>query len=491
MDLKENRKNIVFILADDLGAWALGYAGNNEVQTPNLDKLAKESQIFTNFYCASPVCSPARASILTGQIPSRHGVLDWIDGGHVDKSYIDDKGVEDPFGFYARERNAIRYLEDQTTYTDLLAKNGYRVGLSGKWHLGDSRHQQHGFSHWYTVVRGSAFYMHPDVVENGEVKIEDEYVTDLFTDSAIQFIEEAALKKDQPFYLSVHYTAPHSPWEPENHKEEDLNIYRNLPLDSTPDVPDHPNSIPGINVYGTPNRRKNLEGYYAAITAMDRGIGKIIASLKEQGFYDDTIIIFTGDNGMNMGHHGVWGKGNATIPINMYDESIIVPCLFRVPEDENPGSKINNMYSQLDFFPTLMELVGISTDGLYLAGESFARLFDKGASRDGAETNGHGYIYMFDEYGPTRMIKNDRYKYIHRYPYGPHEFYDLLKDPNEDENLIDDENYNEIIDDLYIKLQSWYNEHMDPDKDGAKEAVTGEGQLTKIGKDSTSRKRFN
>ena len=128
-----SRPNIIFILSDDQGAWAMGCAGNDEIRTPNLDRLAKEGMRFENFFCASPVCSPARASILTGRIPSAHGVHDWIRSGNVDVDNLRKEVLES--GLFKDERKPIEYLKGQTTYTEVLAQNGYTCGLSGKWHL--------------------------------------------------------------------------------------------------------------------------------------------------------------------------------------------------------------------------------------------------------------------------------------------------------------------------------------------------------------------
>src|SRR5690606_30546131 len=134
---RDDRSNIIVILSDDQGPWALGCAGNHEIRTPTLDRLAGEGTRFDRFFCASPVCSPARASLLTGQIPSQHGVHDWLAAGNM---------PADP-------RGPIRYLDGKPAYTDVLVANGYSCGLSGKWHLGDSLAPQHGFSHWYAHQR--------------------------------------------------------------------------------------------------------------------------------------------------------------------------------------------------------------------------------------------------------------------------------------------------------------------------------------------------
>ncbi|MBO7385318.1 MAG: sulfatase-like hydrolase/transferase, partial [Clostridia bacterium] len=308
------RPNIVFILSDDQGAWAMGCAGNREILTPNMDRIAREGLRFDNFFCASPVCSPARASLLTGRMPSRHGILDWLRAGNLDKQRFAAQGLENPHGGYADETEPIAYLDGQPTYVSMLKSIGYTCALSGKWHMGDSVRPQQGFSDWYTIGQGGCWYYHPDIVENGNITVRHgEYVTDLITRRAVEDIEKLA-GRSEPFYLSVHYTAPHSPWGKEHHPKKWIDHYDACPFESVPDVPDHPDMTTGP-VYGTSRRRENLRGYFAAISAMDEGVGDILAALERAGILDETLVIFAGDNGMCMGHHGIWGKGNGTFPL--------------------------------------------------------------------------------------------------------------------------------------------------------------------------------
>ena len=180
------RPNIIMILTDDQGAWAMGCAGNRDVKTPNLDRPAEEGVRFENFFCASPVCSPARGTIFTGRMPSAHGVLDWIRGGNVDRERLKEKSG-DPY--YRNEDRSIPYLEGMTTYTDVLAREGYTCCLAGKWHLGDSLRPQHGFSKWFTIARGGCLYKKADVVENGGIRYESRYITDVITDKALEYID--------------------------------------------------------------------------------------------------------------------------------------------------------------------------------------------------------------------------------------------------------------------------------------------------------------
>ena len=467
----KKRLNLLFILTDDQGAWAMHCAGNTDLHTPNLDRLAAQGTRFENFFCASPVCSPARASILTGCIPSRHGVHDWIRSGNLDKSQLGEDANRPDF---AEEDRPISYLEGLETYPDLLAKQGYTCALSGKWHLGDSLRPQHGFSHWYTIGRGGCPYYQADMVENGQLHWENRYITDLITDRALDYLDEFA-GGENPFYISVHYTAPHSPWDEKDHPAEYIELYRDCEFTATPDLPLHPNLLPTAPS-GTGQRRKELlRGYYAAISAMDAGVGRLLDKLEQLGIAQDTLVIFTSDNGMNMGHHGIWGKGNGTFPFNLFDTAVKVPFLASWPGHIPAGRVTDSICSHYDIIHTLndmLELGGQLPD--FLPGRSFAPVLLEGAEAD-------NHVVVLDEYGSSRMIRSREWKYIHRYPYGPHELYNLSQDPGETRNLAGLPEYALVQAHLLDQLQQWYQTYADPAVDGTREAVSGFGQLRRPG----------
>lgn len=468
---RSEKPNILFILADDMGAWALHCGGNYDIQTPNLDKLASRGIRFDNFFCASPVCSPARASILTGTMPSCHGVLDWIDGGNVSSELPQIQNIEE-FKF---ETKPIAYTEHLTAYTDILARGGYKCGLSGKWHLGDSMDPQHGFTEWYTIARGGCAYFEPEIVENGELKFEKAYVTDLIGDHAVKFIERYG-NRENPFYLSVHFTAPHSPWEESDHPKEYIDLYRDCDFTATPDLPLHPDQVHTCPC-GTGERRKELlRGYYASITAMDYQIGRIIKKLAELDILENTVIIFTSDNGMNLGQHGIWGKGNGTFPQNMYDSSVKVPFIASWKGHFAENAVCNELFSHYDILPTLCRLTELPCDTLQkLPGESFSEWLYNPLKQNDRE------IVIFDEYGPVRMIRDKKWKLVLRYPYGPNELYNLDGDPEEEENLYNDETYNEKIIVLRTQMEKWFQKYSDENFDARCEGVTGTGQHCRPG----------
>lgn len=478
----DNRPNIIFILSDDQGPWAMHCAGTTELLTPNLDRIASEGMRFENFFCVSPVCSPARASLLTGTIPSAHGVHDWIRSGNLDGDKFREQGRENPYaGGYGRETKPEAYLEGLLTYTDLLAEIGYVCGLAGKWHLGDSVRNQHGFSKWYSLGRGGCCYYHPDVTEAGDIRVEHgRYVTELITDRALDWMDEL-WEDEKPFYLSIHYTAPHSPWGAEHHPAKWIEYYKDCSFESIPDIPDHPNMTTGP-VFGTGKRRENLVGYFAAVSAMDEQIGRILRRLEEKEPRRETILIFTSDNGMSMGHHGVWGKGNGTFPMNMYDTAVRVPFLARWAGHIPPGRVTGELVSAYDMFPTLLELAGISwQESGELPGRSFAKLLLSG---DGCPepADEERAVVVCDEYGPVRMVRTGDWKYIHCYPYGPHALYDLRRDPGEERNLYGDPSYSGKVLELRGRLERWFERYALSELDGTRQAVTGAGQDCPVGR---------
>ncbi len=463
--------NIVFILSDDQGAWAMGCAGNKEILTPNLDLLAETGTRCDNFFCVSPVCSPARASLMTGRIPSQHGVHDWI---------------KDP----EKDRNKIRYIENEATYAALLAEQGYVCGLSGKWHIDDNALPAKGFTHWFAHQSGGGPYYGAPMFREGQLYEEERYITDVITDDALLFMDRCGSSdNEQPFYLSVHYTAPHSPWI-NNHPLRFTQMYEDCSFASCPQEEKHPWAIP--NPPWGNDVQANLKGYYASITAMDEQIGRLLQKLDQLGIRENTLVCFMSDNGFSCGQHGFWGKGNGTYPQNMYDSSVKVPAIFSLPGKIPQGQVTDEMLSGYDLLPTLLEFAGIDMTNLAhyeeLPGKSFCKLL-KGDESESAKERGH--VVIFDEYGPVRMVRSKEWKYVHRYPYGPHELYHLAADPQEKYNLIDNLEYEDQRQHLKNHLEQWFCQYVDPTIDGVREPVTGAGQVGLAGLRSEGRKAFD
>ncbi len=471
------RPNIVFVLTDDQGYWALGSAGNNEVQTPNLDRIAAMGMRFESFFCASPVCSPARASILTGRIPSQHGVHDWLRKGNL-------IGERTP-GLGSGDDREIEYLQGMLAYTEVLAANGYACGISGKWHLGDSLNPQKGFSYWHLFPYGGGSYHNGYFIREGRIERDTRYLTDVITEGGLRFLDAQA-EDDAPFYLSVHYTAPHSPWDRGEHPEELVSLYADCPFDTCPEVPGgHPWQINSAPRGRGLRRHELLSGYYGAITGVDRGVGLILDRLASMGVLENTLVVFTSDNGMNMGHHGIWGKGNGTFPQNMYDTSVKVPMLMAMPGRLPEGCVDDHLLSHYDLMPTLLDYLGLeSPDAVSLPGRSFAPLL-RGEALPERE-----HVVVFDEYGPVRMIRTRTWKYVHRYPYGPNELYDLVADANEEHNLVDDPAQQARVTEMKGRLEAWFVRYVDPNLDGTKEPVTGKGQVDLAGVSGEGRRAY-
>lgn len=496
------------ILTDDQGYWSLGAYGNHEVISPNLDNLARQGMLFEHCYCTSPVCSPARASIMTGKMPSQHGVLDWLGGGAIEKTeckdikinhkkswiYLEDRNEdrdnipENEEITYERtreyqrfmnfERGDINFLEGQKTFAEILNEQGYHCGLSGKWHLGSARNPHKGFEFWEPLIKGGTDYNLGLFFKDGKPIVKEGYVTDLITNEAIRFLENQSPK--EPFFLSVNYNAPHDPWIREDQPEELVAVYADCPFESYPDEPLHKNQVERRNIPRTEEQLKEFrQVYYACITGMDRGVGRIIDSLEKGGFLDNTLIVFTSDNGMNMGHHGIWGKGNGTFPVNMYETSVKVPCImYGKAWIKTPGVS-EALISHYDFFPTFLELAGMTKDEIEcymenLPGESILPVL-MGEVQQIRED-----VVVFDEYGPTRMIRSEEYKLIYRTPFGPHELFDLRKDPEERNNVIEKPEYQDIKKKLYQKMEQWFEKHTVEKYDGRHYPVDGDGQMERV-----------
>ena len=443
--------NVIFILTDDQGPWAAGCYGNPEIRTPNLDRLAATGVRMESFFVATPVCSPSRATLLTGRIPSQHGVHDWIRDGNVGP-------------------DAIRYLEGEVCYTDILARHGWTCGLSGKWHLGDSQIPQHGFTDWFCHQFGGGQYNDAPMVRNGQLVNEPGYVTDVMTDEALRLLDRYT-DGGFPFYLSVHYTAPHSPWT--GHPQDIVGSYDDCPFESCPQEPKHPWAISMTDAHLA--NRESLQGYFAAVTAMDANVGRILDRLEELGIRDSTLVVFVSDNGFSCGHHGFWGKGNGTNPRNMYENSVKVPAIFSHPGQIPEGRAEPAMTSAYDIMPTLLDYLDLPCpEEQNLPGESFLPLL-RGESMGDREP-----VVVFDEYGPVRMIRTEEWKYMYRHAHGPDELYDLVGDPDERTNLADDPDRTDLIAELKTRMDEWFARYVVPTRDGIREDGAAMGQTRRV-----------
>lgn len=445
-----HRPNVLYIVADDMGAWALGAGGNSDAITPALDRLAAEGVRMDNFFCTSPVCSPARASLLSGTMPSQHGVHDWIADGHAGPDRTD-------------------FLHGRTLLPDVLADHDYRLGLVGKWHLGASDVPRDGFVRWYAHERGSGPYFGAPMFDETTPATVDGYLSDDLADHAMRFLDSEETN-DHPFWLNLAFTAPHDPWVGQ-HPADLLDLYSDCDFDSCPQEVLPPWLAP---TYHVDDVGANLRGYFAAVTGMDRAIGRVVDRLDSRGLRDNTLVIFVSDNGFNVGHHGIWGKGNGTTPQNMFDTSVKVPAIFCHPGRIPAGKVVGDLLSGYDLAPTVLDYLNIEWHDDQYVGTSFADVLTGEA---------HGQrdsIVVYDEYGPVRMIRTRDWKYVNRHPDGPHELFDLTADPGERTNLYGRPEHESRVADMRRRLAGWFHRHIDPARDGENLAVAGLGQTGMI-----------
>lgn len=332
--------------------------------------------------------------------------------------------------------------------------------------------------HWYALEGGGSPYRGATMYRDGHRETVTGYLTDALADDAAAFVDAEA-DRAEPFCLLLHFTAPHSPWK-DQHPSEVTERYTDCDFDSCPQLPRHPWTTldeTGRPLGGETDTRAALVGYFAAVTAMDAAIGLVLHRLKQHGLTDSTLVVFSSDNGFNAGHHGVWGKGNGTYPQNMFDSSVKVPTIISQPGRITPGV-CTELLSAYDLGATILALVGVPHEALERGpGRSFAGLLipgiDTGPTRE--------RIVVFDEYGPVRMIRTTEWKYVHRYPDGPHELYDLTNDPNEATNLVSRSENDQVINTLRDELDTWFRQHADPHADGAHLPVIGTGQSAPVG----------
>ncbi|MGD7706911.1 sulfatase-like hydrolase/transferase [Microlunatus sp. Y2014] len=443
------------IITDDQGPWAMPHL-MPELHMPELDALRRDSIEFTRAYCPSPVCSPARASMLTGRTPSAHGVHDWLVGTRHPDVYPD------------------LYLAGQPTTPEVLADAGYRCGLSGKWHVGDSRLPAPGFEYWYAHRYGGGPYHDAPIWLDGREATEPAYLSDAITDHAVEFLSEP---DPRPFWLSVNFTAPHTPWL-DNHPADLLDLYTGCDFASVPRQPPHPWTA------GRPEFRgafadpvPNLAGYCAALSGVDRGLGRIRRTLDQHGLTDDTMIILVSDNGFSCGHHGIWGKGNGTSPLNFFDNSVRVPLVVHLPG--GPVGVRDAPVSTRWVHRSVCQLTGVEppTDQWGDSGSFVSALTTStppvGSSAVGSPDE---LVVVTAEYGQGRMITDGRYVYVHR-SNGPDELYDHDRDPTEETNFVADPALATTGAELRIALLDWFNRHERAGQSAFEQPVSGFGQL--------------
>ena len=488
-ETKIKQPNIVFIMSDDHAYQAISAYGYGLNNTPNIDRIAKEGAIFNKGFVNNSICAPSRAAMLTGKHSFVNGKIDNIR----------------PFNW------------DQDNFAKALQKNGYQTALVGKIHL-DGLPQGFDYSN---VLPGQGHYYSPDFIENGVKKNYPGYVTHVTTDLALNWLNNKR-DKDKPFMLMYHQKAPHRTWMPEekyftlmdsitfdppanffdNYEGrpaaagQEMSIYKDMDLVYDLKMLDKEGELKtkyrgmfqkrydrmtaeqkaAWDAYYDPIiadfKSKNLKGkelavwkynrymhdYLRTIQSVDDGVGQVLDYLKENGLEENTIVVYTSDQGFYLGEHGWFDKRF------MYEESFRTPILMKYPKEIKPGTVIDELVQNIDFAPTFLDYAGVEIDNT-IQGESLRKLVNGEASewRD-------AIYYTFYEYPAEHKVKRhygvrtDKFKLIHfYYDVDKWELYDLDKDPTEMHNVYDDASYEEVKKDMHIQLEKMRTKYGDSD----------------------------
>ncbi len=440
-----DQPNILVIMTDDHAQWAAGCYGNRELHTPTMDYLAQTGVRMANAFTPTPVCSPARASFFTGLYPSQHGIHDWLFYFHRTESERQ-----------RAELNEQPWLGDLKTLAQFLAEAGYTCGLSGKWHCGRDDHPQPGFDYWYSL-RANEPPLAGEYSDHGQFVQHSGYNTETITDNAVAFLRQR--KTDHPFFLFTGYIGTHSPWR--DHPERLVEQYRECTFADIPADTVYPfGRLAGESTQRSRyNAREALAQYYASVSHIDEGIGRLLDELEAQGVRDDTLVVYVADHGLNCGHHGVWGKGNGTRPLNMLEESIRIPMIFNHPGQLFAGQVRSEFVDHCDLFETLLDYAGVQPERQHsYPSNSFKPLLTEGrALPDWKDT-------QICEYGNVRMARNRTHKLVRRAPNGPDHLFDLQADPREVANIL--ATNPELAADLQARIDGFFSEYEQPDKSG-------------------------
>lgn len=442
----QSRKNVVFILSDDHRYDFMGFTGKVPfLETPNMDRMAREGAHIRNAFVSTSLCSPSRASILTGQYAHRHKVVD----------------------------NQSLVPEALTFFPQYLQKAGYQTGFIGKWHMGESSSQKRkGFDYWVSF-RGQGTYYNPVLNVNGEEKAykDSTYITDLLTDYALEFLKNR--DQDQPFFLYLSHKAVHSEFYPAQ-RHYGRYADKEIAYPKTMFPPGHPKALADSSEYNyelVPNwvkaQRYSWHGvdylyhgaydfdtfykrYCEALLALDESIGQVLKYLEENGLLENTTVFYMGDNGFSFGEHGLIDKRQA------YEESMRVPLLVLDKRMIRPNTKVGQVIQNIDIAPTILALAGLEKPD-DMDGASFAPLL-AGQEMEWRDTIFYEYFWerAFPQTPTTHAVRNDRYKYIRYHGvWDINELYDLQEDPEEMNNLIRSEAHSDIARRLNEQLFHW------------------------------------
>ena len=456
----DQRPNVVFVITDDQRSDALSCMGHPHLKTPHIDRLAEEGILFRNHFCTTSLCSPSRASILGGLYAHSHGVTN----------------------------NFTDYPRDLPTFPVQLQKEGYSTAYIGKWHMGeDDDSVRPGFDHFVTH-RGQGKYFDTEFrADNGERKVVPGYYTTVVTDMAIDWMKERE-DEDKPFLLMLGHKAPHSFYFPEKKYEKTFDKVRFPYPDTAFQLENKPvwisqrlstwhgiygplfdwrKEFPDTSAAGMLDFERMIRAYLGTIQSVDDSVGRLYEHLEKSGKLDSTLFIFTSDNGLLEGEHGMVDNRTA------HEGSLRNPLDVRFPKLD-PADKPKIIDAQtltLDFASSILEICG--ADPLpKTQGKSWKKLLAEG---DPDWRTSWYYEYNYEKQFPytpnVRALRTDKWKYI-RYPHGDGspdrhmaELYDLQNDPEERHNLIKDEKHADLVIELRAELDRRIAEAIPEGKD--------------------------
>jgi N-acetylglucosamine-6-sulfatase len=433
------QRNIIFILADDHRYDAMGFMKKNPwAETPNLDRLANEGMHFKKTFVTTALCSPSRASILTGMYAHKHTV-------------VDNSAPEPP---------EIEY------FPQILQRANYQTAFFGKWHMGNEDDKpRKGFHHW-EGLRGQGEYYNPSLNINGKrIQYSDStYVSDLLTEHAIEWMSKR--DKNKPFFVYLSHKGVHAMFQPaKRHKDRYKDKQVPLPNSYNITATDQykKNNIPewvkeqryswhGVDFmyHGEFDFPTFYRKYFETLLGVDESVGKIMEYLKENNLEQSTLVIYMGDNGFSFGEHGLIDKRHA------YEESMRVPLLMKYPGFKQAHTSTEAMVQNIDIAPTLLEFAGLKVPPK-MQGKSFLNVL-KGTTSSHMDRIFYEYYweYAFPQTPTMFAVRTDQYKYIHYYGlWTQNELYDLKNDPDEMHNLIASPEYTKLSHEFSTSIFDW------------------------------------
>lgn len=478
--VEQRPPNIIFIMSDDHACQAISAYGSDMISTPALDRLAAEGYLFRNSFVTNSICAPSRAVLLTGTHSHINGQID----------------------------NSVIFDGSQVTFPKLLQESGYQTALVGKWHL---KSDPTGFDYW-NILPGQGSYYNPDFIEMGKSSRHEGYVTELTTDIAIDWIESGR-DSSKPFCLLLHHKAPHRTWQPDTAylenleskeyplpanffdsyegrvaaaaqkmsiRTDDMDLLYDLKIDDgkgsvisrfgaydhtsrmnesqkrawdrhyRPVAEHYLEEMPAGIDLDTWKYQRYMRDYMACVQSVDDNTGRLLDYLEEKGLLENTIIIYTSDQGFYLGEHGWFDKRF------MYEESMRTPLIIRPAGGREKPSEIGALVQNIDLAPTILKMAGAEVPSP-MQGQSMVSLMLENNDTEWRDALYYHYYEYPDEHMVKRHygIRTNRYKLIHFYrDIDSWELYDLETDPGEMRNLYSDNSYADIRKDLEKRLET-------------------------------------